>query len=92
MGSWKVIPAYVCVKLLGGNSSGPGKLLGKQLFHLIFFFSSFYGRTCSIWKFRGQTGTAAAGLRHGRSHSHARSKPCLQPTPQLMATLDPLTH
>jgi len=29
----------------------------------------------------------AAGLHH--SHSHARYKLCLQPTPQLLATLDP---
>ena len=30
---------------------------------------------------------AAAGLQH--KHSHTGSKPRLQPTPQLMATLDP---
>ena len=36
---------------------------------------------------RGQTGAAAADLRH--SHSHARSELRLQPTPQLTATLDP---
>ena len=35
---------------------------------------------------RGQIGAAAARLH--QSHSNARSKPCLQPTPQLMATLD----
>ena len=29
----------------------------------------------------------AAGLHH-----NARSEPCLQPTPQLMATPDPLIH
>ena len=29
----------------------------------------------------------AAGLHH--SHSNARSEPCLQPTPQLMAMPDP---
>ena len=36
---------------------------------------------------RSLIGAVAASLRH--SHSHARSKPSLQPTPQLMATLDP---
>ena len=32
-------------------------------------------------------GLIGAGLRH--SHSNAGSKPCLRPTPQLMAMLDP---
>ena len=36
---------------------------------------------------RGQIGAIAAGLRQG--HSNAGSEPHLQPTPQLMATLDP---
>ena len=36
---------------------------------------------------RGPIGAIAAGLRH--SHSHARSKVHLQPTPQLMAMPDP---
>ena len=36
---------------------------------------------------RGRITAAAANLRH--SHSNARSKLCLQTTPQLMATLDP---
>ena len=31
---------------------------------------------------RGRIGSAAAGLHY--SHSSAKSKPCLQPTPQLM--------
>ena len=39
----------------------------------------------SSWA-RGQTGAAAAGLRH--SYSNAGSKPYLQPTLQLEATLD----
>jgi len=36
---------------------------------------------------RGRIATVAAGLCH--SHSNARSKPCLWPTPQLTATPDP---
>ena len=38
----------------------------------------------------GQSGTAAAGLHH--SHRYSGSKPCLHPTPQLMASriLNPL--
>ena len=35
----------------------------------------------------GRIGIVPAGLRH--SHSNSESKPHLQPTPQLMATLDP---
>ena len=36
---------------------------------------------------RGRIGTVAADLHH--SHSSTISKPCLRPTPQRMATLDP---
>ena len=36
---------------------------------------------------RGRNGAIAAGLYH--RHGNARSKPCLQPTPQLMVMLDP---
>ena len=36
---------------------------------------------------RGLICAVAAGLCH--SHSNTRSEPCLQPTPQLMATPDP---
>ena len=36
---------------------------------------------------RGLIGAAAASLHH--SHSNVRSKPCLQPTPQFTAMLDP---
>ena len=40
---------------------------------------------------KGLIGAVAAGLRHSHSHSYSntKSKPCLQPTSQLMATLDP---
>ena len=40
--------------------------------------------------FMGWIGAVAAGLHH--SHSHARSKPCLWPIPQLTAILRCLTH
>ena len=36
---------------------------------------------------RGRIGAVASSLRH--SHSNARSEPHVQPTPQLMAMLDP---
>ena len=38
---------------------------------------------------RGRIGATAASLHH--SHSNTGSEPCLQPTPQLTATLDPYT-
>ena len=38
---------------------------------------------------RGWFKAVAAGLCHSHSHSNIRSKPHLQPTPQLIATLDP---
>ena len=37
---------------------------------------------------RGRIGSAAASLHH----SHSRSEPCLQPTPQLTAMLDSFTY
>ena len=40
---------------------------------------------CEGAQARGRIGAVASGLRH----SNARSEPCLQPTPQLMATPDP---
>ena len=43
---------------------------------------------CRSSQAQGGIRTTAAGLHH--SHSNARSKPSLRPTPQLMATLDPL--
>ena len=37
---------------------------------------------------RGQIGAVATGVHH-HSRSNTGSEPCLQPTPQLMATPDP---
>ena len=62
-----------------------------------FFFLSFF--LLFLWaapvayggsQARGRIGAAAAGPR--QSHSNTRSEPRLQPTPQLMAMPDPLTH
>ena len=59
----------------------------------IFFF--FFGFLLFLWaalmayggsQARGPIGAVATGLR--QSHSNAGSQPCLQPTPQLMATPD----
>ena len=37
----------------------------------------------------GLNRAVAAGLHHNHSHSNTGPEPCLRPTPQLMATLDP---
>ena len=58
-----------------------------------FFFLFFFGLSRAApmayggSQARGQIIAVAAGLHH--SHSNARSKPHLRPTPQLTATLDP---
>ena len=57
---------------------------------LLFFFLVFSRAAPVVYggsQARGPIRAAAASLRH--SHSHARSKPCLRPTPQLTATSDP---
>ena len=63
---------------------------------LLFIYFLFFGLFCLYRaaprarggsQARGLTGATAAGLR--QSHSNIRSKPCLQPKPQLMATPDP---
>ena len=60
--------------------------IGGSFFLFLFLFRAApmaYGGSQA----RGRMGATAAGLHH--SHSHAGSKPCLRPTPQLTATLDP---
>ena len=55
-----------------------------------FFCLSFLRATLEAYggsQAKGLIGAIAAGLQH--SHSNMRSKSRLQPTPQLMATLDP---
>ena len=60
----------------------------RQIHNFIFPFffraaPTAYGKSQA----RGRIRAATAGLHH--SHSHAGSKPCLQPTPQLTAMPDP---
>ena len=58
--------------------------------HTLFFFFCLFRATPTAYggsQARGQIGDVATGLRH--SHSNMGPKPCLWPTPQLMATLDP---
>ena len=61
----------------------------SQMGAALFFFLSFMATPKAYGgaQARGPVGAVAAGLHH--SHSNARSKPRLRPTPQLMATPDP---
>ena len=58
------------------------------LFVFLFFVRLFRAAPVAygVSQARGPIGAAAASLR--QSHSNSGSKPCLQPTPQLMATWD----
>ena len=67
------------------------KLIFITVFHF-FFVRSFLLFRAALTAYggsqaRGQIRAVAAGLHH--SHSNSGSKPHLQPTPQLMAALDP---
>ena len=58
--------------------------------NFIFFFFLLFRATGIVYESsqaKGQIRATAAGLNH--SHSHAISKPCLGPIPQLMAMPDP---
>ena len=61
------------------------------LFYLFIFCLFVFSRAAPMAyggsQARGPVGAAAAGLYH--SHSNTGSEPCLQPTPQLMATSEP---
>ena len=58
--------------------------------YILFFFRA-VPAACGSSQARGQIGAAAASLHH--SHSNIRSRPHLQPTPQLMAIpVDPLSE
>ena len=83
--SWAVLPAFLCLRLLG-LSEVPPWLMAQFFFFFFFFFraaSEAYGSSQA----RGPIGAAAAGLYH--CHSNTGSKPHLGPIPQLTATPDP---
>ena len=60
-----------------------------SLLTFFFFFGLFRAVTVAYGgsQARGRIGTVATSLYH--CHSNARSEPCLQTIPQLMAMLDP---
>ena len=81
-------PTYLRVH--GDSLSGAGKVLMSLFFFFFFFclFSFFRAAPSAYGGFqaRGLIGAVAAGLHH--SHSSMASEQRLQPTTQLMATLD----
>ena len=63
---------------------------GRKFWKKDFFFFCLFRATPKAHRgsqARGLIRAIAAGLR--QSHSNTRSEPCLRPTPQLTATLDP---
>ena len=84
---------FVCVSYNDGNNLNwciqPLHVVHFSFFLFFFFFCLFRATLAAYGgsQARGQIRPAAAGLRH--SHSDTRSEPCLWPTPQLMAMLDP---
>ena len=68
------------------NPQTPQRVLAKNFFCLFRAIPKAYGSSQA----RVESGAVATGLHH--SHSNGRSGLHLQPTPQLMATPDPLTH
>ena len=65
------------------ETSQPRRGLVQSMLFFFFFFHVAYGGSQA----RGQIIAIAASLHH--SHNNSRSEPHLQPTPQLMAMLDP---
>ena len=83
------------VRVNNWTLSGPIRLfcefkIGNEKVFLLFCFFFFSQLHCGIWKLQGRSGFRAAAA--GLCHSNAQSKLHLQPTPQLAATPDPLTH
>ena len=71
---------------------GGGQVCSRSSIPSFFFFCLFAFSRATLMahggsQARGPIGAAAASLCHG--HSNVGSKPYLQPTPQLTATLDP---
>ena len=61
-------------------------MMNRQFFFCLFAFSRAAFMAYGDSQARGQIGAVATGLHH--SHSNKGSELCLQPTPQLTATLD----
>ena len=89
---WKSLTVSLPHLVKWGRANSTFCLFSLSLFFLSFFFFcllSFMAAPAAYGgsQARGPIGAVAASLHH--SHSNAGSKPRLQPTPQLTATLDP---
>ena len=68
------------------GQTSPGSFPYSIGYHLFFCLFRAAPAACGDSQARGLIAALATSL----CHSHTRSEPCLQPIPQLMATLDPL--
>ena len=103
-GAHLTVTDLACLASLGLLSSILSSVRGSDsylisstpfFFFLFFFFGLFAFSRAAPAAYGGSQarsliGAVAAGLR--QSHSNVGSEPRLQPTPQLTATTDPLTH
>ena len=81
---------FVGLFICSPKSSGLKTIAHEPSLALCFFFSFLFRAvptTCRSSQARGLIRTIPAGLCH--THSNTGSKPCLPPTPQLMAIPDP---
>ena len=83
---YQVLILGTCVTLYCKDSVNTTKNLFLFLF-LSFVVLGPHLQYMEVRRLGGLIGAVAAGLRH--SHSNARSKPCMRPTPQPLATQDP---
>ena len=79
-------------RVQSSKGEAQGRALAVPLYIYLFIYFLFFVFLAAPSAYgssqaRGRIGAVTVGLRH--SHSNARSKPSLQPTPQLTATLDP---
>ena len=79
----RMIPGLWLGTLMDGAAILREGTRGRDFFFFFLFRASLVAYGCS--QVRGRVGVVAAGL----CHSHIRSKPPLQPTPQLAAMPDP---
>ena len=76
---------YLCIIIL--KCRYPHLL--NEFYFILFIYFAFQGLTHGIWKFPGQGSSQSYAASLCQSHNNSGSEPCLQPTPQLTATLDP---
>ena len=82
---WRKYSKTFLINLLSWSTINYLRNALKFYLFIYFFLSTAAPVVYGSSQARGQIGTAAADL----CHSNKRSKPCLWPTPQLTATLDP---